>query len=196
MAPAGIICAACVAGTITMRYESVADIYSANRKFRERMLALVNSISEDEAHAFTDGEPWSASHLLEHVATVNGGMAGICRKLIEKAKESGAVSDGTLAISPDFFQRAGAPGTEKLEAPERVRPGGGVPIAESLERMAAADAAFEEMRGDFETVGLMEPKFPHPYFGGMTAVEWFVLMGLHENRHAGQLENLLSKIRK
>lgn len=179
-----------------MRYESVADIYSANRKFRERMLALVNGISDDEAHALADGEPWSASHLLEHVATVNSGMAGICRKLIEKAKESGAVSDGTLAISPDFFQRAGAPGTEKLEAPERVRPGGGVPISESLERMAAADAAFEEMRSDFETVGLMEPKFPHPYFGGMTAVEWFVLMGLHENRHAGQLENILSKIRQ
>lgn len=181
---------------IDMRYESVADIYSANQKFRERLLSVLGSITPEESITVPDGENWSASHLLEHVATVNNGMAGICKKLIEKAKEAGAVSDGTLAISPDFFQRVGAPGTEKLEAPERVRPGGGVPISESLERMAAADTAFEEMRSDFETVGLAEPTFPHPYFGGLTAVEWFVLMGLHENRHRGQLENILAKIRR
>jgi len=86
--------------------------------------------------------------------------------------------------------------TRKAEAPERVRPTGSVSVAESKERLAANDVAFDSFREGFEQLDLTEPKFPHPYFGELTAVEWFALAGLHERRHTDQIERILAKIRQ
>ena len=179
-----------------MRYESIADIYSANKLIRERFQATVADIGPDEENGLTEGEQWTPGHLVEHVSIVYGGMAGICGKLIGKAKDAGAVSDGTIAISPDYFSRLGSSAERKVEAPERVRPTGGVPLAESIQRLAAADQALVSMRDDFEAVGLDDHKFPHPLFGDLTAVEWLILAGLHEHRHTGQLQEMIAKIRQ
>lgn len=164
--------------------------------FRHRLLAVVDGLSDIEAAALPNGETWSVSHVLEHLAMVNNGMAGICAKLIGMAKAADATSDGTLAISDDFFSKIEAFSTRKAEAPERVRPTGAIAVSDSLERMAAADVSFAALQQDFEQVGLGEPKFPHPYFGDLTATEWFVLCGLHEHRHTVQIETLLTKIRQ
>lgn len=180
----------------SMKYESIADIYSANQKIRGQFLAVLADVTEAEATTVAESETWSIGHLVEHVATVNNGMAGICGKLIEKAKAAGAASDGTLAISSDFFDKIGSLATRKAEAPERVRPVGGMPLSVSFGRLETADTAFEALRNDFEHVGLVEPKFPHPFFGDLTAIEWFVLAGLHEHRHTGQLDGLLAKVRQ
>jgi hypothetical protein len=37
-------------------------------------------------------------------------------------------------------------------------------------------------------------KFPHPYFGPLSAVEWLVLLGGHEARHLQQIKNIAGKI--
>lgn len=178
-----------------MRYESIADIYSANQAIRERFLAVVAEITREEENALPDGEKWTAGHLVEHVAIVSGGMAGICGSLIGKAKDAGAVSDGTIAISDDYFTRLGTATNVKVEAPDRVRPTGGVAIVESLERLTIANGTFASLQKDFETVGLNEPTFPHPFFGDLTAVEWLILVGLHEHRHTEQLEQMIAKVR-
>ena len=38
-------------------------------------------------------------------------------------------------------------------------------------------------------------KFPHPFFGELSATEWLVLLGGHEARHTAQIERILSGIR-
>lgn len=179
-----------------MRFESISDIYAANQKTRERLLAVLADVSDAEADKTTDDEPWSVNYITEHVAIVNNGMAGICSKLIEKAKANGAASEGSLAIGDKFYEYIGMMATRKAEAPERVRPIGGIPIGESKERLDSAATIFEGLRDEFETLDLSEDKFPHPYFGELTAVEWFALSGLHERRHTDQIERLLAQIRQ
>ncbi len=179
-----------------MRYDSIADIYSVNAKVRTGFLEIVGTVTDDEANALPDGEPWSIGYVVEHVAIVNGGMAGICGKLIEKARSNGAGASQSLAISDKFYEYIGMMATRKAEAPERVRPTGGVTLAESKERLAGGAAAFESLREGFEQLDLSGPTFPHPYFGDLTAVEWFALSGLHERRHVEQIERILAKIRK
>jgi hypothetical protein len=179
-----------------MRFESISDIYSANRRSRERFLNILDDVIDDEAHTIPSGESWSIAHIAEHVAIVNNGMAGICRKLIEKAKTDEAAAGDSLAISDRFYEYVGMMATRKAEAPERVVPTGGVSIAESRERLNAADKIFATFQADFEDLDLTEPKFPHPYFGDLTAVEWFALSGLHERRHTEQAERVLAKLRQ
>ena len=179
-----------------MRYESIADIYSANEKFRGEFINTVTAISPDEATALPDGEKWSIQQIVEHVSIVNAGVADLCARMLEKAKADGKPSDGTFALSESFGSQAAGIAQNKLEAPDRVHPTGAVSIAESLERLAANVATLDALKDELAQFDLTEHTFPHPYFGPLNSGEWLVVLGLHQNRHRQQIENLLAKIRQ
>lgn len=179
-----------------MRYDTIADIFSANKEVRKRFVATMSAISEEEAAIVPDGEKWSIRQIVEHLAMVDIGVARICQKLLSESKITGKMSNGTTAISPHFQQLILKIGDEKVEAPERVQPTGKVSVSSSVDRIIGNQANFDSMRQDLETYDLTEPKFPHPYFGPITAVEWLVVAGGHEHRHTKQIEKLLERIRR
>ena len=179
-----------------MKYESIADIYSANEKVRQRLHSTISEISEAELTALPEGEAWTIQQLVEHISIVEFNVARICGKLLEAAKAHGKLSDGSLALTDDFESKWGSIAAVKLAAPERVQPTGSVLVAQSFEKMDANRETFAALRSDFESYDLSGPKFPHPYFGDLTATEWFILAGGHEARHIAQIEKLLEKIRK
>jgi hypothetical protein len=180
-----------------MKYDSITDVYSANERIREGFCNLAGSMSPDEASALPEGEKWTPAQLVEHVSMVTGGVTQICSRLVSKAKSSGAgASDGRFAFSSGLAEQLAQSATSKLEAPDIVKPSGSVSVDEALERLSAAAAAFTALRPELETTDVSGETFPHPYFGPLNAAEWLVLAGLHEGRHARQLENLLTKIRE
>lgn len=178
-----------------MRYESIADIYSANQKIREQFAATVSGISPEDAAILPVGEKWNIQQIVEHVSIVGSGVAKICSKLLAGAKEDGIESDGSFTLSANFGERAAAIAVTKVEAPERVHPTGEVSIEESLAALTAATEAYDSLRPDMERYDLSAHTFPHPFFGPLTAAEWLVMAGLHEKRHASQIESLLAKVR-
>ncbi|MBK8465615.1 MAG: DinB family protein [Chloracidobacterium sp.] len=179
-----------------MKYETIADIYSANEKAREYLTATVSSISDEEAVALPEGEKWTIQKIVEHLSMVDFGISRICAKLIGEAKSTGKFSDGTVNLSPDFLEKLNGIGSVKVEAPERVQPTGTISITEALVRMHSNRPAIEAMRSDLEKYDLNESKFPHPYFGNITAAEWLIVAGGHELRHTAQIERSLAKLRK
>ncbi|NNE65356.1 MAG: hypothetical protein HKN33_02220 [Pyrinomonadaceae bacterium] len=48
------------------------------------------------------------------------------------------------------------------------------------------------MKPLFEETNGTVLSFPHPAFGKLTAIDWLVLIGGHENRHTSQIERILS----
>jgi len=179
-----------------MRYETVADIYSANEKAREALLAAVRGVTADDATALPDGEEWTIRQIVEHLSMVDAGISRICSKLLEEARALGKLSNGTVTVSADFHEKSGEIDNVKIEAPERVQPAGNVTIAEALQRLNANRPAYEAMRSDLEKYDLSGPKYPHPYFGDITAAEWLIVAGGHEHRHAKQIERMIEKIRQ
>ena len=179
-----------------MKYETIADIYAANLKIREIFVATVDNVSSDEATALPDGEKWTIEQLVEHVSIVEHNIVKICAKLIEASKVNGKPADGTLAVADDLAAKWSGARDVKLEAPERVQPTGGVPITGSIEQMNANRDAFDALRSDFESYDLSGSKFPHPFFGDLTATEWLILSGGHEARHTAQIGRILEKIRQ
>jgi hypothetical protein len=179
-----------------MRYESIADIYSANTEVRENLHATLADITDEEAAALPDGENWSIQHVVEHLSMVETGVSMICSRMIDAAKADGRSSDGTFNLSDKFRENLSQLATARVEAPERVQPTGDVKIRESLEKLAAATAAIKTLRADLESIDVTGHRFPHPYFGPLTATEWLVIAGLHERRHTKQIENLISKLRQ
>ncbi|MGB7201543.1 MAG: DinB family protein [Pyrinomonadaceae bacterium] len=181
-----------------MNYESIADIYSANAKARENLYATLGGISESEATTLPDGEKWSIGHVVEHLSMVETGISMICSRMIEAAKADGKPSDGSFVLSPQFLENIArlVSGNTKVEAPERVQPTGEVAIQHSLAQLTIATTALKSLRTDLESTDVTGHTFPHPFFGPLTATEWLVIAGLHERRHTGQIESLLTKIRK
>jgi len=179
-----------------MKYESIADIYSANRKIRNQLVDFARGVSQDEASTLPIGEKWTIEQIFEHLALVGNGASRICSRLLTGAKADNIPSGGIFALSPEFGERSAVIAVTKVEAPDRVQPTGNVSIGEALEQLAATETAFDAMRADMESYELGGHTFPHPFFGEMTAGEWMVVAGLHEKRHLSQMESLLSAIRQ
>jgi hypothetical protein len=177
-----------------MKYESIEDIYAGNAKVRERLKATVESMPPEKTSVLPDGERWTIAQVLEHVAMVDEGTVKICAKLLKKAQEAGQTYDGQVVISDKFLQKGAEIATMKVEAPSFVQPSAGKSVTESLAKLDETAESLNEMRPLFESVDGTAFKFPHPFFGDITAQEWLALKGGHEMRHLKQIQRLLEKI--
>jgi uncharacterized damage-inducible protein DinB len=176
-----------------MNYTSINDIFDANDRAHERLVETLADVSDEQSRRQIEGEKWTVAEIAEHIAVVHEGMCKICGKLMSKAQEAGLPSDDNVSISSEFRERTAGAADVRLEAPERVRPTGTATIAESLARMDANRERFDEVRPLFLEFSGSADRFPHPYFGDMTAIDWLVLMGAHEARHTRQIAKLLEK---
>lgn len=179
-----------------MNYETIADIYSANEKFRENLQATLANITTGEATTLPDGEKWSIQHVVEHISMVETGISMICSRMLDAAKADGKASDGSFKLSDKFLDSLSQLATARVEAPERVQPTGEVAIQDSLRKLTTATDTLKSLRTGLESTDVTGHTFPHPYFGPLTATEWLVIAGLHERRHTAQIEGLLTMIRQ
>jgi hypothetical protein len=177
-----------------MKYETIAEIYEGNNKIRQRLIDTLNALTAEQAKTVPDGEKWSIEQIVEHIAIVDESTLKICSKLLKKAQESPSPSASGVMISNGFLQKGTEVATIKLEAPSFVQPSGEQSIAESLTRLEDNAKHAEEMRPLFESVDGTTFKFPHPFFGDISAQEWLALKGGHELRHLKQIQKVLGKI--
>jgi len=175
-----------------MNYATLDEAYAANDAIRAKMKETVAALSDEQLDARPDGEKWSVKQIVEHVAMVNDGVARICSKLLSKAEAAGRPANG-FAMSVSFLEKAIGSADAKLEAPEIVHPGG-APLADSLAKLDSATDVLKGLREKFEKFDGTEPKFPHPYFGDLSAQEWLVLGGAHEGRHLRQIRRITAKL--
>lgn len=171
-----------------MAFNSIDDIYAYNDAVRQKLSATVSDISPEVAQMRPTPDRWSVAEILEHVAIVENSIGRICQKLIGKAKSENALSDGTFYISPEFISGCERLDTMKVEAPERVLPVGGVSIAESLALLESSRAVLLDLRDDLNKFDIRQFKFPHPYLGEISAIEWLILAGGHESSHLKQIK--------
>lgn len=178
-----------------MKYETIDDIYAGNEKVRLRLKNLIADLPDEKARLLPAGEKWSVEQIVEHIAIVDESTIKICSKLLRKAQEAGQASNGrTATITDNFQQRSTEIAAIKIEAPSFVQPTGEPTIAESLVRLDANAERLNEMKPMFEAVDGTQFKFPHPFFGDISAHEWLALKGGHEMRHLKQIERLLERI--
>ena len=177
-----------------MNYETIDQIYDANKKIRERLKNLVSRLTETQITALPEDEKWTVAQIVEHISMVDEGSMKICAKLLKKAEAAGRISDGKVSISGNFLQKGKEIARMKVSAPEFVQPTGAKSITESLAKLDENTEQLKQLRGLFESFDGTDLKFPHPFFGDISAHEWLSLKGGHEMRHIKQIENVLAKI--
>ena len=176
-----------------MDNSTIESIYAANAAARAKLKELIASLTERELDTLPEGEGWTAAQILEHIAHVNSSTLRICTKLLSKSAESGT-SVTYANISEAFREKGVEIATMKIEAPEIVQPNKDMSASESLAALDENMAGFDALRPMFETRDASAARFPHPFFGEITAHEWLALAGGHELRHIKQMRNVAAKV--
>jgi hypothetical protein len=177
-----------------MNYTTIEEIYNGNMKIRARLKEILGEIPDEKLSALPEGEKWTVAQIVEHISIVDESTLKICAKLLKKAQDAGRTTPRGVVISEHFLQKGAEIATIKVEAPSFVQPKGEQTLAESLAKLDATQSRADELRDLFMSVDGTEFKFPHPFFGEISAQEWLALKGGHEMRHIRQIEKLLEKI--
>lgn len=137
-------------------------------------------------------DSWTIGEIVEHLSIVQEGMGKIASKLVREAEAAGARWHPEVLIEGVDVDFVSDRRTGRLDAPENVRPRGGVAIAESLSKLERDFQRLEEMRPRIESVDLSNVTFPHPAFGALSGYQWLALLGIHEGRHIEQIREIKS----
>lgn len=185
-----------------MLYTSVADIYGELAETRRRLVARVESLAAARQTERAAEGAWTVAEIVEHLSMTEGRLLGMMKMLLAGAEKAAAAQTSDDAARPqpnssafrpfsldEYAERARG---QRLEAPEMIRPTGGVPVADSLARLAESRRELEALRPRFERAGdLSSVTYPHPAFGPLDPYQWLAFVGLHEARHLAQIERLL-----
>ena len=175
------------------RVSELVDFTNATRA------ALLDVAASVPANRFTDRPApgrWSAAELLEHLARVESGCARVIAKRAVAARESGVGAEreeSTMLGALDG--RHVTDRSSKLTAPEIVAPAGGFSREGAFDAIAKSRTEFERAVADADGLALGEVKHTHVVLGEIDLYQWILFVGLHEQRHLAQLEEISSQLR-
>lgn len=177
-----------------MIYTSVAQIYEAIDRTRERVYKRVEGLSEEQANARPNPNSWSATDIVEHLTIMEDRLWRMMLVMLTKAEAASMKSNrATVEIKPFSLDELIARiRNEKYTAPEFVRPGGTESIANLTARMRQSREELHALRPRIEATDLSIVTYPHPVFGPLNFYQWLAFIGLHEERHLRQIETALS----
>ena len=144
----------------------------------DRLLELASSVTEAQGQrpVLIDRFPgiedssrnWSVYMVLQHLITVNRGVAGVIRALCRG--ETPAMEVRIQDVKPGLDA-----GQEQIE---------------KFERTASTYASLVRAKKDLHT----RLRHPHPWFGPLNAHQWHCLAAIHNGLHRRQLQRILAAL--
>jgi DinB superfamily len=156
---------------------------------RERLLNLVDGLTPEQWTFRPAEDRWSICDCVEHVTLVEHRLFGLIGKRLEGSPETGneerpnhPEDDAVASAVPDRSTRR--------QAPEPARPTGR--WSDTNELLAEFEKARERtVRFTEATDADLRNYFaPHPAFGDLDCYQWLIVMSLHGERHALQIEEI------
>lgn len=177
-----------------MEYTSVPQIYETIDETRERLFNRVEGLTDEQANAHLNPDTWSVTDIIEHLTIMEDRLLRMMKVMLTKAEGASTESNGgTIEMKPfsidEFVERSRR---EKYTAPEAVRPSGTARLDDLLAKMRASREEVHALRPRIEATDLSTFTYPHPVFGPLNFYQWLALIGIHEERHLGQIESVLS----
>ncbi|MDF1506044.1 DinB family protein [Roseisolibacter sp. H3M3-2] len=159
---------------------------------RAAFLAAVDRVPADRRAERPAPDRWSALEVAEHVARIDAGVA----RMLATYAEQPAVDPEACEAAVLGERRAGwvRARNERVEAPERVRPAGGLAEDAVREQMARAREALVAAYRAATPDVLDRRVHPHPFIGPVTLRGWIELAAHHDARHAKQVDEVAAQL--
>ncbi|MDN4494622.1 DinB family protein [Ureibacillus aquaedulcis] len=155
---------------------------------REELLKSVSSLTDEQLNEVVEEGSWSIAQILEHLYIM----------------ELNVVRQIRLALNQEEYDEPGsfplhvvADRTKKISAPEILIPSNNFLTSEELrEKLSASRAFLEKIAHHHSEEELNQKTFAHRRFGVLTLSQWISLVGYHEQRHIGQVEEIKKALTK
>lgn len=156
---------------------------------RKRLLNLVDGLTAEQ-WAFRPAEDrWSICDCVEHVTLVEHRLFGLIGKRLEGPPENGSEKRPNHP-QDDAVANAVPDRSVRRQAPEPARPTGR--WSDTNELLAEFEKARERTVRFAEATDadLRNYYAPHQAFGDLDCYQWLIVMSLHGERHARQIEEI------
>jgi hypothetical protein len=176
-----------MSATTSAPHPRIAELLAELEHSRRDLLDVVGSLSPEQRDAAPAGPEWSVAQILEHLCMVEDGGGRVVSKLMKQAQEKGAYESEASSVlgSLDAFDIDNT--NRRIEAPDVVRPTGGMTAAQSLERLGAMRERLVTALLQGSGLALTSVSHPHPIFGPLDGYQWILLISLHQRRHIAQI---------
>jgi len=149
-------------------------------------------VPKDRRNVKPAPDRWSAANVVEHVAIVNGRVAGRFAKQIAEARAAGHAAEvASDPILPGIdlsrvFDRT--PG-RRIQAPDPIQPTG-LDADAAWASLEKSSSALREALASGDGLALGTLMSPHPLFGELSIYQWAAFVGAHQGRHAAQIREI------
>jgi hypothetical protein len=161
---------------------------------RDRLLAVLEGVTDEQAAFKPSPERWSILQLVEHLATSDPGLLALIRKALESPAQPELMEQARRHDHRFLGELKPLPrGVNK--APEALKPQG------RYSALADAIAAFERQREATIAYArateddLRDHFSPHSVLGPMDCFQWLIACAVHVESHTLQIEELKSATR-
>jgi hypothetical protein len=181
-----LVLAACHGQTLSQGDRDFA--LSALHGSRKMFLDAVQGLSENQLKWKPDEKTWSVMEVAEHVAASEEFIAGMAQKALQSPADPSKKQPNPRAMDEKILA-ALRDRSHKAQAPEGLAPKGRFPS------ISALTAEFRKLRDRNiafvrETQLDLRSHFAPSPMGDIDALQWYIYLAGHTERHVAQIEEL------
>lgn len=151
-------------------------------RVREEILGSASNLSDEQLNEVVVEGSWSIAQVLEHLYIME---EKIVEQILLALNEEEHEEPGTFPLH--FVTDR----TKKIDAPEYLIPSSNFHRLDELkEKLAASRASLKQIAQEHNEEELNQKTFTHRRFGVLSINQWIALVGYHEQRHIGQIEEI------
>jgi hypothetical protein len=154
-----------------------------------QFLALIAKV-EGDAWTFKPApDRWSVAECAEHIVRTEAALLGTAKQAIAAGADpewQAKAEAKTQLLTGAIPNR-----TTRVQAPQEVRPAGGMDKAKVVEQFKINRVAVRTMLQD-RAVPLKTYLADNPFFGALNAHQWLIYGALHTTRHMKQIEEVMA----
>ncbi|HMD37449.1 MAG TPA: DinB family protein, partial [Vicinamibacterales bacterium] len=150
------------------------------------------SVPKDQRNTKPAADRWSAANIVEHVAIVNGRVAGRLAKQIADARAAGHAAESAhdpILPTIDLARVLDRSPERRVQAPDPIQPTG-LDADAAWAALEKSSSALRDALASGDGLALGTLMSPHPLFGDLSIYQWAAFVGAHQGRHAAQLREL------
>jgi len=175
-----------------MIYHSLEEIYAAKTAALQRITQHIMPLTPVQVHFHPPDGGWSIAEIVEHVSIVESQLLQLITSLLKKTEEASRTGDmrSPFEVSlQSIFERVH---NEKTRTRDKFLPTGTITVSNSLQALRDIQSELYTLQPRLQSADLSLASFPHWIFGPLTLGQWLAFMGLHEERHLGQIKSIVT----
>jgi uncharacterized damage-inducible protein DinB len=154
---------------------------------RQALLAGVAGVPDGRRRERPSPDAWSVAEVLDHLARVERGIAKLV--LLRGREQPGGDQAPAVPLDEARVTRI-RNRSERIEAPERIRPNGTVEAADALRALDEARRTLRDAVLAADSASLDGCTHAHPLLGVLALGDWVRFVAHHEARHAAQVADI------